>query len=889
MGQDLLPKAYEPAEIEKRWYAYWEDNRLFRADDNQTSKEYSIVIPPPNVTGSLHMGHALNNTLQDILIRYYRMNGYNTLWMPGMDHAGIATQNVVERQLAAEGSKREDLGRDQFIERVWKWKAHSGGVIMNQLKRLGCSCDWERERFTMDQGLSSAVREVFVRLYEEGLIYKGDYIVNWCPRCHTALSDLEVEHEEDPGNLWNIRYPVEDSDEVLVVATTRPETMLGDTAVAVNPDDDRYKHLIGKYAILPLVGRRLKIIADPVVATDFGTGALKVTPSHDMTDFELSQRHDLDRVTIMDFHGRINENGIHFKGMDRYQCRKAIVEELEQKGFLVNIEPYAVGLGRCYRCKDVVEPLISKQWFVKVAPLAQEALKAVQEGSTCIVPEHWTKTYYEWMNNIRDWCVSRQIWWGHRIPAWNCEDCGEVIVSREEPSQCPGCKGSRLAQETDVLDTWFSSALWPFSTMGWPENTDLLKAFYPTSCLVTGFDILFFWVARMMMMGLKFMSDVPFREVYIHALVRDEHGKKMSKSLGNIIDPLLVMDKLGTDAFRFTLAALAAQGRDIRLSESRIEGYRNFMNKIWNSARFALPYLDHAEKDLSEITNGDLSLPERWILSRLNGTVKEVHEAIVTYRFNDAAQALYRFTWHEFCDWYIEQAKMPLSNEGSDEARRSAAILKHVLDALMRLLHPFIPFITEEVASKIPSNGDSIIKGPFPLVDESLLDSDAEQDMEIIMGVIGSVRNIRAEMNLPPARQLPVIVFPSSDHERVLLETNSDMVSALGRIESIKLEATDTDAEPPRMSATALVKDMRVFVPLEGIVDPDAEVARLEKELAKVEKEFGAVEKKLSNENFVTKAKPEAVQKQRDKQAALSAKLSGLSEALEKMKALKES
>lgn len=691
MGQDLLPKAYEPAEIEKRWYAYWEDNKLFRADDSQTSKEYSIVIPPPNVTGSLHMGHALNNTLQDILIRYHRMNGYNTLWMPGMDHAGIATQNVVERQLAQEGSKREDLGRDRFIERVWKWKAHSGGVIINQLKRLGCSCDWDRERFTMDQGLSTAVREVFVRLHEEGLIYKGDYIVNWCPRCHTALSDLEVEHEESPGNLWNIRYPVENSDEVLVVATTRPETMLGDTAVAVNPEDERYKHLIGKYAILPLVGRRLKIIADPVVATDFGTGALKVTPSHDMTDFELSVRHDLDRVTIMDFHGCINENGIHFKGMDRYQCRKAIVEELEQKGFLVNIEPYTVGLGRCYRCKDVVEPLISKQWFVKVAPLAQEALKAVQDGSTRIIPEHWTKTYYDWMNNIRDWCVSRQIWWGHRIPAWNCEDCNEVIVAREEPSQCPACKGSNLAQETDVLDTWFSSALWPFSTMGWPENTELLKSFYPTACLVTGFDILFFWVARMMMMGLKFMGDVPFQEVYIHALVRDEQGKKMSKSLGNIIDPLLVMDKLGTDAFRFTLAALAAQGRDIRLSESRIEGYRNFMNKIWNSARFTLPYLDSAPTDLSDVTNGDLSLSERWILSRLNGTIKEVHDAIKTYRFNDAAQVLYQFTWHEFCDWYIEQAKIPLSNEGSDEARRSASILKHVLDALMRLLHPFIP------------------------------------------------------------------------------------------------------------------------------------------------------------------------------------------------------
>lgn len=889
MGQDLLPKAYEPAEIEQRWYEFWEENKLFRADDQETSKEYSIVIPPPNVTGSLHMGHALNNTLQDILIRYYRMNGYNTLWMPGMDHAGIATQNVVERQLAQEGSSREDLGREQFIERVWKWKAHSGGVIINQLKRLGCSCDWDRERFTMDEGLSAAVREVFVRLFEEGLVYKGDYIVNWCPRCHTALSDLEVEHEEDSGNLWNIRYPVEDSDESLVVATTRPETMLGDTAVAVNPDDERYKHLIGKYAILPLVGRRLKIIGDPVVATDFGTGALKVTPSHDMTDFELSMRHDLERVTIMDSSGCINENGIHFNGMDRYECRKAIVEELDRKGFLVNIEPYNVGLGRCYRCKDVVEPLISKQWFVKVAPLADMALKAVQKGNTCIVPEHWTKTYYEWMTNIRDWCVSRQIWWGHRVPAWNCEQCGEVIVARVEPTECPACKGSRLIQETDVLDTWFSSALWPFSTMGWPNNTELLKTFYPTSCLVTGFDILFFWVARMMMMGLKFMDDVPFREVYIHALVRDEHGKKMSKSLGNIIDPLVVMDKLGTDAFRFTLAALAAQGRDIRLSESRIEGYRNFMNKIWNSARFALPYLDGSSGDLGEEKPDALSLPERWILSRLNGAIKEVHEAIVSYRFNDAAQALYQFTWHEFCDWYIEHVKSPLANEGSAEADRSARILRHVLDSLMRLLHPFIPFITEEVASKIPSNGDTIIRGPFPVVDESRLDPQAEQDMDIVMGVISSVRNIRAEMNLPPARKLPVIVFPSSDREFSLIDGNRDMVCSLGRIDDLNLETPGGTVAPPPMSATAVVGDMRVFVPLEGIVDPDAEVARLEKELAKVEKEFTAVEKKLSNENFLTKAKPEAIQKQRDRQAGLSAKLSGLGEALEKMRALKGS
>jgi valyl-tRNA synthetase len=887
MGKDVLPKTYDPGEIEEKWYSFWQDRKLFRAGEKKTSKEYSIVIPPPNVTGSLHMGHALNNTLQDILIRYHRMNGYNTLWMPGMDHAGIATQNVVERQLAQEGLKREDLGREKFIERVWTWKEHSGGVIINQLKRLGCSCDWDRERFTMDEGLSRAVREVFVRLYEDGLVYKGDYIVNWCPRCHTALSDLEVEHEDASGSLWHIRYPIEGSDEAVVVATTRPETMLGDTAVAVNPNDPRYSHLIGKHAILPLVGRRLTVIGDPIVAMDFGTGALKVTPSHDLTDFELSVRHNLDRVTVMDFHGRINERGIHFKGMDRYECRKAIVKELEEKGFLLKIEPYTVGLGRCYRCKDVVEPLISKQWFVKTGPLAAEALKAVETGATRIVPEHWTKTYYDWMNNIRDWCISRQIWWGHRVPAWTCEDCGTIVVSRQDPVECTSCKGSRLVQETDVLDTWFSSALWPFSTMGWPDRSELLKTFYPTSCLVTGFDILFFWVARMMMMGIKVMEDVPFKDVYIHALVRDESGKKMSKSLGNVIDPLEVMDRLGTDAFRFTLAALAAQGRDIRLSESRIEGYRNFMNKIWNAARFALPYLDAADglPAMDELESP--SLPEQWILSRLNATVREAREAIETYRFNDAAQALYQFTWHEFCDWYIEQTKIPLSGEDSVAATRSTAVLRHVLDSLMRLLHPFIPFITEEVASKIPSNGSTVINGPFPTVDTALDNPEAERKMGILMGLISAVRNIRAEMNLAPGKQLPLIVLPSSEEEQSVVEKDKQMVIALGRISDLTLSNPGEPVEVPRMSATAVIGEMTIFVPLEGIVDPDAEIARLEKELAKIEKELAGVDKKLSNESFLAKANPDAVQKQKDRQTELSAKAAGLGDGLAKMRTLK--
>ena len=887
MTQDLLPKTFNPSETESKWYDFWLNNGYFNASENSTGLEYSIVIPPPNVTGSLHMGHALNNTLQDILVRYHRMNGYNTLWMPGMDHAGIATQNVVERQLAAEGLTRGDLGREKFIERVWKWKEQSGGVIINQLKRLGCSCDWDRERFTMDKGLSKAVREVFVRLYQEGLIYKGDYIVNWCPRCHTALSDLEVEHQETQGSLWHIRYHIENSDDYLVVATTRPETMLGDTAVAVNPADPRYTAHIGKFAILPLVGRRLKIIADPIVAMDFGTGALKVTPSHDLTDFELSMRHDLERVTIMDANARINERGMHFRGLDRYECRKSIVSELEEKGFLEKVTPYAVGLGKCYRCKDVVEPLISKQWFVRVAPLAKEALKAVQDGRTRIIPDHWVKTYYEWMNNIRDWCISRQIWWGHRIPAWTCGDCGNVVVAENTPAVCLECGGVKLDQETDVLDTWFSSALWPFSTMGWPDESKLLKTFYPTSCLVTGFDILFFWVARMMMMGLKFMGDVPFRDVYIHALVRDEHGKKMSKSLGNVIDPLMVMDKYGADAFRFTLAALAAQGRDIRLSENRIEGYRNFVNKLWNSARFTLPHCEKLTQGDDLKTFSDFSLPERWLLSRLNKTTDIVRTALESYSFNEAAQALYEFSWHEFCDWGLEVSKIPLRDPDTAVSKRSAAVLIHTLDSLLRLLHPFIPFITEEISSKLRPNSGPIIIDQYPVLDKSLIDEHAEGDMQFLMSIIASIRNLRAEMNVSPGKALPVVLGCSSIEQLDLVRLNLPMLLSLARISELDFYELTPDSAPPHDSVTAVVNGARVYIPLRGIVDPDVEVARLRKELARITAEYESVEKKLGNEDFLSKAKPEAIKKQQDRKAELSGKLIGLKEALEKMLAIK--
>ncbi len=658
--------------------------------------------------------------------------------------------------------------------------------------------------------------------------------------------------------------------------------MLGDTAVAVNPEDPRYKHLIGKIAILPLVGRKLKIIGDPIVSMEFGTGALKVTPSHDVTDFELSQRHQLDHMTIMDSNAYINKFGGQFQGMERYEARKAVVAQLQEQGFLVKIEPYDLSLGKCYRCKDVIEPLISPQWFVKVAPLAQTAIEAVESGRTKIIPEHWTKTYFEWMRNIRDWCISRQIWWGHRIPAWTCEDCGEIIVARSTPASCPKCSSDRLVQETDVLDTWFSSALWPFSTMGWPDDTPLLKTFYPTSSLVTGFDILFFWVARMMMMGLKFMNDVPFRDVYIHALVRDEEGKKMSKSLGNVIDPLMVMDKYGTDAFRFTLAALAAQGRDIKLSESRIEGYRNFMNKIWNSARFALPYIEKLPKDC-KLDESKLTVSDKWILSRLNHSIRDVGSAIQNYLFNDAAQILYHFTWHEFCDWYIEEAKIYLTGEDDEQSRNTAMVLRLVLDQTMKLLHPFIPFITEEISSKITASSNSIVCGPFPVCDETRIDDSVEEQKLLVMDVVTAIRNIRAEMNLSPGRQLPVIIQPNSSEESEILRQNSGIISSLGRVDRLDIHGPGTATDQPKMSAVAVIGELKLYVPLEGVIDPETEIARLTKELAKLDKDLDSVTKKLGNEAFLSKANPEAIQKQKDRHFELSSKRAGLTESLEKM------
>ncbi len=865
MSPDTLEKAYEPHEVERRWYDFWEANGLFAAREHDAGRGYSIVIPPPNVTGVLHMGHALNNTLQDILCRYRRLRGDNVLWMPGTDHAGIATQNVVERKLAQQGTDRHALGRERFVAEVWAWREKFGGAIIHQLKRLGASCDWARERFTMDEGLSRAVRRVFVDLYDQGLIYRGLYIINWCPRCRTALADLEVEHEEVDGNLYHIRYPFPQGGGGITVATTRPETMLGDTAVAVNPEDERYRGLGAESVILPLMHREIPIIRDGYVDMSFGTGGLKVTPAHDPNDFEIARRHDLPSVKVIGDDGRMSEAAGRFAGLDRFECRNHVVRELSDAGLLEKTVPYRHKVGHCYRCKAAVEPNLSRQWFVRTQPLAEKAIAAVKEGKTRIIPESWAATYFDWLENIRDWCISRQIWWGHQIPAWTCAGCGEVAVAMEAPAVCPKCGDSRLVQEEDVLDTWFSSALWPFSTMGWPEETALLKKFYPTAVLVTGFDILFFWVARMMMMGLHFMQAVPFRDVYVHALVRDEDGQKMSKSKGNVIDPLEIIDRHGTDAFRFTLAAFAAQGRDVKMSEKRVEGYRHFINKLWNAARFALMHVDR-RRELPDLK--ELGLADRWILARLCRATAETARALDAYRFNDAAAALYAFVWHEVCDWYLEAAKPALHGKLDDAARqRSLAVLWRVLHDTLILLHPFIPFVTEEIWHKLPGAEGSIMRAAFPADGAAApQDPTAEAEMGVLIEVISGIRNIRGEMGIPPGMALEALVHPVTPAARTLIETQRDLVLNLARLRDIRI--TDS-TDRPKASATSVTPGATIFVPLEGIIDFARERERLGKELAKIDKELASVAKKLQNHDFLAKAAPEIVVKVRDQQQEL--------------------
>ncbi|ACD96252.1 valine--tRNA ligase [Trichlorobacter lovleyi] len=897
MSNKELAKGYEPHEVEKKWYGEWAEKGYFHADEASPRRPYSIVIPPPNVTGALHMGHALNNTLQDILCRWKRMTGHSVLWMPGTDHAGIATQNVVERQLAAEGKDRHDLGREAFIERVWQWKAESGGQIIGQLKRLGASCDWERERFTMDAGLSKAVRTVFVKLYEDGLIYRDNRLINWCPRCHTALSDIEVEHEEKKGHLWHIRYPVVGQPgRFLTVATTRPETMLGDTAVAVHPEDERYADLHGAKVLLPLVNREIPVVADEYVDREFGTGVVKITPAHDFNDFEVGARHGLDKINVFDESGIINAAGHQYEGLDRFKARTRIVEDLEVAGLLEKIDDHGLSVGGCYRCKTVVEPYLSLQWYVKVGPLAERALQAVKDGRTRILPKQWENTYYDWMENIRDWCISRQIWWGHRIPAWFCDHCGKITVSMEDPTSCSQCGSDELRQETDVLDTWFSSALWPFSTMGWPDQTAELKRFYPTATLVTGFDILFFWVARMMMMGLHFMDEVPFKDVYIHALVRDAHGQKMSKSKGNVIDPLTVIDQYGTDAFRFTLAAFAAQGRDIKLAEERISGYRNFCNKVWNAARFTMMNLEGFEPDQLVFEDLRLTESDEWILHRLNETARATNQALDEYRFNEAAMTLYQFTWSEFCDWYLELSKQELYGDDPLRRRTTQYVLWSVLEHLLRLLHPIMPFITEEIWQTLPkgdrcnlrgSGGDwppSIMLAPYPQPREDWQFEDAAGRMEQVMEVISAIRTIRGEMEVPPSREITVILSTGSQQAEDLARLFESKIRSMARVADLTI---GRNLEKPEDASVQPAGRFQVFVPLKGLVDVAEEEKRLLKEIAKLDKEIEQFSKKLENPSFVDRAPADIVAKEKAKLADVTAKKAVLEESLEKIRNLK--
>lgn len=880
----LLAKVYEPHEVEKRWYQYWTEKGLFRADANGSTNTFCIVIPPPNITGSLHMGHALNNTLQDILIRYKRMCGFNTLWIPGTDHAGIATQNVIEKQLSNEGVSRQDLGRKEFIERVWQWREKYGGIIIHQLKRLGASCDWERERFTMDEGLSRAVREVFVRLYEEGLIYRGDYIINWCPRCHTALSDLEVEHEEVKGKLYFVKYPLVGSKKFVVVATTRPETMLGDTALAVNPSDKRYQKLVGKKVLLPILNREIPIIADEYVDIKFGTGALKITPAHDPNDFEIGNTHGLERIKVIDNNGAMSEQAGPYKGLDRFRCRDKILKDLKKGDLIKKVESYNHSIGHCYRCKTVVEPLVSKQWFVKVKPLAERALEAVEKGETVIIPKTWEKTYFEWMRTIRDWCISRQIWWGHQIPAWTCRDCGKITVAREDPDQCAFCQSKSIIQEGDVLDTWFSSALWPFSTLGWPEETKELALFYPTAVLVTAFDILFFWVARMMMMGLKFMGKVPFKEVYIHAIVRDVEGKKMSKSKGNVIDPLMVMDQYGTDAFRFTLVALSVQGRDMRLSEERVKGYRNFANKIWNASRFALMNLEDYNLQQVDSKTTSSSLVDRWILSRLHRLIKEIEEAFREYKFNELAHLIYQFIWHEFCDWYLELIKPVLYRKDHSESRAATQhTMVEVLAASLQLLHPIMPFITEEIWQKLPATKESIMISPYPKWNPEKIDEGAEREMTLIIDVVNSIRNVRWEMNVPPSQKIEVVLFSKNPKSIEILRQYKIYIENLGKADQVTIA---DNGEKPKSAATAVVQEVEIFLPLKGVIDFAEEERRLEKEINKMIKDLAKITKKLSNEDFLAKAPEDVIEKEKVRARDLKEKQEKLGKSLSRVKKL---
>ena len=869
-----LEKQYNPKNVEDRIYKTWLDNKYFHAVRDENKKSYTIVIPPPNITGQLHMGHALDNTLQDILIRYKRMSGYDTLWVPGTDHASIATEAKIVEAMRKEGITKEDIGREKFLERAWDWKKQYGGRIVEQLKKLGSSCDWDRERFTLDEGCSKAVKEVFVRLYEKGLIYRGERIVNWCPKCLTSISDAEVEYEDQAGHFWHLRYPLADGSGYLELATTRPETMLGDTAVAVHPDDERYKSLVGKTLILPIVHREIPIIADEYVEPEFGTGCVKITPAHDPNDFEVGLRHNLEVIDTFTPDAHIKEGWGRYSGMDRFEARKAIVEDLEKEGALVRIEDYSHNVGTCYRCHSNIEPRVSKQWFVKMEPLAKPAIEAVRSGETKFVPERFDKTYYHWMENIKDWCISRQLWWGHRIPAWYCDDCGEINVAREKPCKCKKCGGENLTQDPDTLDTWFSSALWPFSTLGWPDDTPDLRHYFPTDTLVTGYDIIFFWVARMIFSSCEQMGKAPFNTVLIHGLVRDAQGRKMSKSLGNGIDPLEIIDKYGADALRFTLATGNSPGNDMRFSDEKVEASRNFANKLWNAARFVLMNL--GEDEPAPHVPENLALEDKWILSKFNTLVRDVTDNLDKFELGLAVQKLYDFIWDILCDWYIELCKIRLNSDDEKAKSTAKAVLVYVMSNTLKLLHPFMPFITEEIWQTLPHDGDTIMLSPWCKYNEKLAFRSEEEQMESIMTAIKAVRNRRAEMNVAPSKKAEVFIETAKPE---IFEAGTTFFKRLASASDVKIaDSFDIDGTVSIVTADATIK-----LPLAELVDFEAERARLNKELAAAEKDLAFTNNKLNNQGFMSKAPEKVINEIKEKAAKYNEKIALLKESIAKL------
>ena len=871
-----LPKIYEPQQVEGRIYQMWMDNDCFKAEPDPDKKPFSIVMPPPNVTGQLHMGHAMDSTLQDILTRFKRMQGYSALWLPGTDHAGIATQIKVEEELRTkEGLTRYDLGREKFLQRVWQWKEKYGNRIVEQQKKMGASCDWSRSRFTMDEGCSKAVRETFCELYDKGLIYKGSRIINWCPHCLTALSDAEVEYVDKPGHLWYIRYPLSDGSGDIVVATTRPETMMGDTGVAVNPEDEKFKHLIGKTCILPIMNREIPIVGDEYCEIGFGTGAVKMTPAHDPNDFEVGLRHNLEVIRVIADDGTINENGGKYNGMDRYECRKALVKDLEEQGYLVKTEPYSHNVGTCYRCHNDVEPLISAQWFVKMEPLAKEAIRVVNDGTIKFVPERFTKTYINWMENVHDWCISRQLWWGHQIPAWYCDECGHINVKREDPTECEKCGCKHLTREEDVLDTWFSSALWPFSTMGWPDKGAAdLNYWYPTSVMVTGYDIIFFWVARMIFSGLEQMKDIPFPTVFIHGLVRDDKGRKMSKSLGNGIDPLEMADTYGADALRFNLITGNSPGNDMRFYVEKCGAMRNFANKLWNASRFVMMNLTIDKNELPET----LELEDKWVLSKLNTLSKEVCENLDKYEIGIAAAKIYDFIWDTYCDWYIELTKPRLNSGDEARARSAQQVLLYVLTDILKLLHPFMPFITEEIWQALPHDGEALMIARYPEHTESLAFPAEERDFEMVMNAIRAVRSRRAEMNVPPSRKAHL--FITTDRQDAF-RSGEIYITKLAYAEQITI-SSELPADAEKM-VSAVTEEAKLFMPMAELIDLDKERARLEKELEKARKNYEGQMRKLSNENFVSRAPEAVVQTERERAEKARALVENLEASLKNL------